>query len=116
MKDKETQQTQKVVTKETFNMAEEEVVRFKQSYLQKKIDRMTTQTKEYEESINKCDPAGISSAAMFIGELGEILKGEKQYLTRNQEDEIDDLKREYAIQFRRLNIYRECECKPKAKS
>ena len=77
---------------------------------------MTTLTKEYEESINECDPAGISSAAISLGELGEILNGEKQYLTRNQEDEIDDLKREYAIQFRRLNIYRDCKCKPKAKN
>ena len=97
-------------------MVAEEVVKFRQSYLQEKIDEMTIQTKEYEGSINKCDHAGISSAAISLGELGEILNGEKQYLTRNQEDEIDDLKREYAIQFRRLNIYRECECKHKAKS
>lgn len=97
-------------------MVNEEVAKFKLAYLQKKIDNMTTLTKEYEESINKCDPAGISSAAISLGELGEMLKSEERYLTRHQEDEIDDLKREYAIQFRRLNIYRDCECKPKVKN
>jgi len=96
-------------------MVETEVAAFKLAYLQKKIDRMATLTKEYEDSINKCNPAGISSAAIFLGELGEFLKSEKQYLTRNQEDKIDDLKREYASQFQKLNIYRVCECKPKVK-
>lgn len=94
-------------------MVEEEVIRFKYSYLQMKIDKMTTLTKEYKESIDKCDPAGISSVARSLGELEEILKNEKQYLTRKQEDDVDDLKREYAIQFQRLNIHKVCECKPK---
>lgn len=96
-------------------MVEAEVAAFKLAYLQKKIDRMATLTKEYEDSINKCNPAGISSAAIFLGELGELLKTEQRYLTRKQEEEIDDLKREYALQFQRLNIYKVCECKPKAK-
>jgi len=96
-------------------MVEEEVARFKHSYLQMKIDRMSILTKEYKESIDKCDPAGISSAAVLLGELGEVLKNEKQYLTSNQEEEIDNLKREYAIQFQRLNIHKVCECKPKAR-
>ena len=96
-------------------MVEEEVVRFKHAYLQMKIDKMATLTKEYKESIDKCDPAGISSAAIIIGELGEKLQNDKQYLSRKQEDEIDDLQREYAIQFQRLNIGKVCECKPKVR-
>jgi hypothetical protein len=96
-------------------MVEEEVIRFKQAYLQNKIDNMRNYVKEYEKSVDKCNPAGISSAAIFIGELGEFLKSEKQYLNRKQEDEIDDLKREYAIKFQKLNLNNICECKPKAK-
>jgi len=95
-------------------MVEEEVARFKQAYLQKKIDKMTSLTKSYKESIDKCYPAGISSDSMSLGELREMLSGEKQYLTNRQEEEIDNLKREYAIQFQRLNIHRFCECKPKS--
>ena len=94
-------------------MVEEEVVRFKHAYLQMKIFKMKTFIKEYKKSIDECDPARISSAAIFIGELGEMLKNEKQYLAKKQEDEIDDLKREYAIQFQRLNIGKVCECKSK---
>lgn len=94
-------------------MVEEEVVRFKHAYLQMKIDNMKIFIKEYKKSIDECDPAGISSAAIFIGELGETLKNEERYLVRKQEDEIDYLKREYATQFQRLNIEKVCECKPK---
>lgn len=96
-------------------MVEEEVIKFKQSYLQMKIDNMKTFIKEYKKSIDDCHPAGISSAAIFIGELGELLKNEKQYLSRNQEEDIDNLKREYSIQFQRLNIDKVCECRPKVK-
>lgn len=95
-------------------MVEEEVIRFKRAYLQMKIYKMKTFVKEYKKSVDKCDPAGISSVATFVGELGEMLKNEKQYLERKQEDEIDDLKREYATQFQRLNIGKVCECKQKA--
>jgi len=96
-------------------MVEEEVIKFKYAYLQTKIDKLTTLLKEYKKSIEECNPAGISSAALFIGELGEMFKNEKQYLTRKQEDDIDNLQREYAIQFQKLNIYRVCECKHKTK-
>lgn len=96
-------------------MVEEEVIRFKKAYLQTKIDNMRSYVEEYTESINECNPAGISSAAIFIGELGEFLKNEKQYLQRTQEEDIDNLKREYAIQFQRLNYFNVCECKQKAK-
>ena len=96
-------------------MVEEEVVRFKQAYLQNKIDNMKNYVNEYKESVDKCNPAGISSAAIFIGELGEFLKSEKQYLNRTQDDEIDNLKREYATKFQTLNIGKVCECKQKAK-
>ncbi len=34
-------------------MVEEEVVKFKYAYLQMKIDKMTTLTKEYKESIDE---------------------------------------------------------------
>jgi flagellar biosynthesis chaperone FliJ len=96
-------------------MVEEEVIRFKQAYLQTKIENMKDYVREYADSIDKCDPTGISSAATFIGELGEFLKHEKQYMQRIQEEEIDDLKREYVKQFQRLNIYKVCECKQKTK-
>lgn len=96
-------------------MVEEEVIRFKKAYLQTKIDNMRSYVEEYKESVDECDPVGISSAATFIGELGEFLKNEKQYLQRTQEEEIDNLKREYAIQFQRLNYFSVCECKPKTK-
>ena len=52
---------------------------------------------------------------MSLGALEEILIYEKQYLTKDQEDEIDNLQREHAIQFQRLNIARFCDCKPKQK-
>lgn len=45
-----------------------------------------------------------------------MLKHEKKYLDRKQEEQIDDLMREYAIQFQRLNIGKVCECKPKVKN
>ncbi len=96
-------------------MVEDEVIRFKTAYLQTKIDTMRNFTEEYKKSIDKCDPAGISSAAIFIGELGEILKNENKYLSNRQEEEIDSLKREYALQFQRLNISKVCECKQRTK-
>jgi hypothetical protein len=96
-------------------MVEEEVIRFKHAYLQMKIDSMDNYVKEYKKSVDKCNPAGISLAAMSIGELRELLKNEKHYLSMIQENEIDDLDREYANQFQRLNIGRFCECKQKAK-
>lgn len=94
-------------------MVEEEVIRFKRAYLQMKIDNMNNYVKEYKESVDKCNPAEISSAAMSIGKLGELLKNEKQYLSMIQENEIDNLDREYANQFQRLNIGKVCECKQK---
>ncbi len=95
--------------------ARQQLATFKQSYLQMKIDNMTTYTKEYIKSIDECDPAGISSSAYFIGELREKLHSEKQYLSRKQEEDLDNLEREYAVQFQRLNIHKVCECKQKAK-
>lgn len=96
-------------------MVEEEVIKFKRAYLQMKIDNMKTFVKEYKKFIDECHPAGISSDARFIGELEEMLKHEKKYLDRKQEEQIDDLMREYAIQFQRLNIGKVCECKQKTK-
>lgn len=96
-------------------MVSEEEVRKMQPYLQIKIDSMRDLTKEYQKNIDKCDPAGISSTAISLGILRENLENNKRYLTRKQEEEIDNLKREYAIQFRRLNIEKVCECKSKAK-
>lgn len=96
-------------------MVEEEVIRFKHAYLQTKIDNMRNYLMEYNKSVDECDPAGISSAALFIGELGQFLKSESQYLNRKQEDEIDNLKREHALKFQKLNLYNVCECKPKTK-
>lgn len=94
---------------------EEEVRRFKEAYLQKKINSLKAFTKDYKQAIDECRPAGISSESMSIGILRTSLEGESKYLTRNQEEDIDNLKREYAIQFQRLTIGKECECKSRIK-
>jgi endo-alpha-1,4-polygalactosaminidase (GH114 family) len=94
-------------------MVEEEVIRFKHAYLQMKIDNMDNYVKEYKKSVDKCNPAGISLAAASIGELRELLKNEKQYLSIIQENEIDNLDREFANQFQRLGMGKVCECKQK---
>lgn len=94
---------------------EEEVRRFKEAYLQKKIDSLKAFTKDYKEAIDECRPAGIASEAMSIGILRTFLEGESKYLTRSQEEDIDNLKREYAMQFQRLAIGKDCECHPKVK-
>ena len=96
-------------------MLEKEVTQFKEVYLQKKIDNLRSYTKEFKEAIDQCRPAGLASEAMSIGILRTFLEGESKYLTRNQEEEIDNLKRDYALQFQRLAIGKACECKPKAK-
>lgn len=90
-----------------------EVRQFKEAYLQKKIDSLQAFTKDYKEAIDGCRPAGIASEAMSIGILRTFLEGEKEFLTRKQEDEIDDLKRDYAKQFQRLAIEKVCECHQK---
>lgn len=97
-------------------MVEEEVIRFKEPYLQMKIDSLRNYTKEFKEAIDQCRPAGLASEAMSIGILTKFLESENQYLTRKQYDEIDNLKRDYALQFQRLTIGKACECKPKAKT
>jgi hypothetical protein len=94
---------------------EEEARRFKEVYLQKKIDSLRAFTKDYKQAIDECSPAGISSESMSIGILRTFLEGESKYLTRVQEEEIDNLKREYAIQFQRLTIGKVCECHSKVK-
>ena len=96
-------------------MVSEEEVRKMRPYLQIKIDSIRNLTKEYQKSIDECNPAGISSTAISLGILRENLENNKQYLTRKQEDDIDILKRDYSIQFQRLNIEKICECQPKAK-
>ena len=96
-----------------------EAVNSQNVYLQTKINNMAATTREYRESIDKCDTARISSAATSLGEIGEMLKieigemlkNDKQYLTKKQVAEIEGLKREHDIQFQRLNIGRVCECK-----
>ena len=97
-------------------MLSEEEIRKLQPYLQIKIDSMRDLTKGYKESIDKCDPARISSHVMSLGILRENLEHNKRYLTKKQENEIDNLKREYSIQFQILNIEKPCECKPKVKN
>lgn len=96
-------------------MVEEEVIRFKRAYLQMKIDSMNDYIKKYKRSVGNCNPAGISSAAMSIGKLGELLANDKQYLSTLQENEIDDLDREFANQLQRLSTGEICECKRKDK-
>lgn len=97
-------------------MLEKEVSQFKEVYLQKKIDNLRNYTKEFKEAIDSCRPAGFASEAMSIGILTKFLESENKYLTRKQYEEIDNLKREYAIQFQRLAIGKACECKPKVKT
>lgn len=96
-------------------MLSEEEIRKLQPYLQVKIDSMKNLTKGYKESIDKCDPAGISSHAISLGILRENLENNKRYLTKKQENEIDDIKREYSIQFQMLNMEKPCECISKTK-
>lgn len=94
---------------------EREVAEFKEVYLQKKIDSLRRYTEEFKEAIDQCRPAGLASEAMSIGILRTFLEGESKYLTRGQEEQIDNLKRDYALQFQRLTIGKACECKPKVK-
>lgn len=96
-------------------MTEQEVINFKRAYIHMKINNMKRYVALYKESINTCDPVGISSSATSIGDLREKLRNDKQYLNDEQEEEIDGLEREYAIQFQRLNLDKVCECKPRAK-
>lgn len=96
-------------------MLEKEVSQFKEVYLQKKIDNLRTYTNEFKEDIDQCRPAGLASEAMSIGILTKFLESESKYLTRSQSEAIDNLKRDYALQFQRLAIGKACECKPKAK-
>ncbi len=97
-------------------MIEKEVSQFKEVYLQKKIDNLKSYTKEFKEAIDQCRPAGLASEAMSIGILTKFIEGESKYLTRSQDEELDNLKREYALQFQRLAIGKACECKPKVKT
>jgi uncharacterized protein YjaG (DUF416 family) len=94
-------------------MLSEEEIRKLQPYLQIKIDSMRDLTIGYKESIDKCDPAKISSHAISIGILRENLENNKHYLTKKQENEIDEIKREYSIQFQILDVDKPCECKQK---
>lgn len=95
-------------------LSEEEIIKLR-PYLQVKIDSMKNLTKGYKESIDKCDPARISSHAMSLGILRENLEHNKRYLTKKQEEEIDNVKREYSILFQMLNMEKPCECVPKIK-
>lgn len=97
-------------------MLTEEEIRKLQPYLQIKIDSMRDLTKGYKEAIDKCDPARISSHSMSLGILRENLEHNKRYLTKKQEKEIEDLKREYSIHFEILNTGKPCECMPKIKN
>ncbi len=97
-------------------MLEKEVTQFKEVYLQKKIENLRSYTKEFKEAIDQCRPAGLASEAMSIGILTTFLESESKYLTRSQDEEVDNLKREYAMQFQRLALGKACECKPKAKT
>jgi len=97
-------------------MIEKEVSQFKEVYLQKKIDNLKSYTKEFKEAIDQCRPAGLASEAMSIGILTKFIESESKYLTRSQDEDLDNLKREYALQFQRLAIGKACECKPKVKT
>ncbi len=83
--------------------------------IQKKIDFLRNLNDEYKRSIDRCDPAAISSKAYFIAKSENDLRSLKDHWTLKQADEIDNLEREYVIQFRRLNMENACECKPKKK-
>lgn len=95
-------------------LSKEEIIKLR-PYLQIKIDSMRDLTKDYKESIDKCDPGKISSHAISIGILRENLENNKRYLTKKQENEIGEIKREYSIQFQILDVEKPCECKPKIK-
>ena len=81
--------------------------------IQKKMDFLRNLNENYKKSIDECYPAGISSNAYFISRSEDVLDSYKDHLTIRQEEDINDLKRQYAIQFQRLNIENICECKSK---
>lgn len=83
--------------------------------MQKKIDYLKVLTEDYKRVVDECDPAGISSNSFMIAHQESLLEKYKDHFTIRQEEEIDDLKRQYVTQFQRLNIGKVCECKPKIK-
>ncbi len=79
----------------------------------KKIYFLKDLNANYKKSIDKCYPAGISSNAYFISRTEDVLDGYKDHFTIAQYEDLENLKRQYTIQFRRLNEENVCECKQK---
>lgn len=83
--------------------------------IQKRIDFLRNLNDEYKQSIDRCDPAKISSKAYFIAKSENQLRSLKDHWSLKQADEIDNLETQYIAQFQRLNTHNVCECKPKKK-
>lgn len=83
--------------------------------IQKHIVYLRNFNEEYKKSIDNCNPAGISSHAYFIARKEDDLRSLKDHMTIKELDELDNLEREYVLQFRRLNLDNVCECEQKVK-
>jgi hypothetical protein len=78
---------------------------FKAAYLQIKVETLKNLIEDFKKAVDKCDVKSMVSTAMLIGSAEEFLAGrdEKPYLTAKQEEEIQNCKRNYNLQFQRLS-------------
>lgn len=83
-------------------------------HMQDKIDYLKTTTDGYKGAIDRCDAAELSSYSWIIATQTKDLKDASANLNKGQEEQFDNLQRDYVKQFDRLR-YGHCECKPKIK-
>ena len=97
-------------------VSEAEIERRKriERHLQNKIDYLKSTTDGYKGAIDKCDAAELSSYSWIIATQTRDLKEALMNLNKGQEEQFDNLQREYVQQFDRLR-HGHCECKPKIK-
>ena len=97
-------------------VSEEEIERRKriERHIQNKIDYLKTTTDGYKGAIDRCDAAELSSYSWIIATQTKDLKDASANLNKGQEEQFDNLQREYIQQFDRLR-HGHCECKPKIK-
>ncbi len=95
-------------------LAETEIERRKriERHIQNKIDYLKSTTEGYKGAIDKCYAAELSSYSWIIATQTKDLKDASSNLNKGQEEQFDNLQREYIQQFDRLR-HGHCECKPK---
>lgn len=81
-------------------------------HFQDQIGHLKDFTNSYKNAVDKCNPEAISSHAYFISSKIKDLKASSKFLTRSQDEQIDNLDREYVLQFQRLQRG-ECQCTKK---